>query len=83
MGIAVVVKLCIMLSHASKGHNIILIISYIFSYLLLYYDVINVMLLSDDVTYQFVLSSVVSKHLLLALSVLCLFVDLTMVAERF
>ena len=43
------------------------------SYLKLYYDVINVMLLSDDVTYQFVLSSVVSKHLLLALSVLCLF----------
>ena len=35
------------------------------------------MLLSDDVTYQFVLSSVVSKHLLLALSVLCLFVELT------
>ena len=53
------------------------------SYLKLYYDVINVMLLSDDVTYQFVLSSVVSKHLLLALNVLCLFVDLTMVAERY
>ena len=53
------------------------------SYLKLYYDVINVMLLSDDVTYQFVLSSVVSKHLLLALSVLCLFVELTMVAERY
>ena len=33
----------------------------------------NVMLLSDDVTYQFVLNSVVSKHLLLALSVLCLY----------
>ena len=48
------------------------------SYLKLHYDVINVMLLSDDVTYQFVLSSVVSKHLLLALSVLCLFVELTM-----
>ena len=47
------------------------------SYLKLHYDVINVMLLSDDVTYQFVLSSVVSKHLLLALSVLCLFVELT------
>ena len=30
------------------------------------------MLLSDDVTYEFVLYSVVSKHLLLALSVLCL-----------
>ena len=30
------------------------------------------MLLCDDVTYQFVLSSVVSKHLLLALGVLCL-----------
>ena len=40
---------------------------------MLYYDVINVMLLSDDVTYQFVLYSVVSKHLLLALSVLCLY----------
>ena len=31
------------------------------------------MLLSDDVTYLFVLYSVVSKHLLLALSVLCLY----------
>ena len=31
------------------------------------------MLLSDDVTYQFVLYSVVSKHLLLALSVFCLY----------
>ena len=41
----------------------------------MYYDVINVMLLSDDVTYEFVLSSVVSKHLLLTLSVLCLFVE--------
>ena len=41
------------------------------------------MLLSDDVTYQFVLYCVVSKHLLLALSVLCLFEVLTMVAERF
>ena len=40
---------------------------------MLYYDVIKVMLLSDDVTYQFVLYSVVSKHLLLALSVLCLY----------
>ena len=29
------------------------------------------------------LSNVVSKHLLLAQSVLCLFVDLKMVAERF
>ena len=54
-----------------------IIFSYMQSYLKLYYDVINVMLLSDDVTYQFVLSSVVSKHLLLALSVLCLFVELT------
>ena len=35
------------------------------------------MLLSDDVTYQFVLYCVVSKHLLLALSVLCLFAELT------
>ena len=52
------------------------------SYLKLYYDVINVMLLSDDVTYQFVLYSVVSKRMLLALSVLCLFADLTMVAEH-
>ena len=31
------------------------------------------MLPSDDVTYQYVLSSVVSKHPLLALSVLCFF----------
>ena len=52
------------------------------SYLKLYYDVINVMLLSDDVTYQFVLSSVVSKHLLLALNVLCLFVDLTLITDH-
>ena len=35
------------------------------------------MLLSDDSTYLVVLYSVVSKHLLLALSVLCLFVELT------
>ena len=49
------------------------------SYLKLYYDVINVMVLSNDATYQFVLSSVVSKHLLLALSVLCLFVNYTMI----
>ena len=49
----------------------------------MYYDVINVMLLGGDVTYEFVLSIVVSKHLLLTLSVLCLFVELTMVAERF
>ena len=47
------------------------------SYLKLYYDVNNVKLLSVDVTYQFVLFSVVSKHRLLALSVLCLFVELT------
>ena len=40
------------------------------------------MLLSDDVTYQFVLSSVVSKHLLLALSVLCLFAELTIHALK-
>ena len=39
------------------------------------YDVINFMLLSDDVTCQFVLSSVVSKHLLLPISVLCLLLD--------
>ena len=63
------VKLCIMLSHASTGH--------IQSYLNLYYDIINVMLLSDDVNYLIVLYSVVSKHLLLALSVLCLFAELT------
>ena len=66
-----------MLSYASKGHNFILMFSYIFSYLKLYYDIINVMLLSDDVTYLFVLYSVVSKHLLMALSVLCLIVELT------
>ena len=41
------------------------------------------MLLSDDVTDQFVLYSVASKHLFLALSVLCLFAELTMVAERY
>ena len=38
---------------------------------MLYYDVINVTLLSDEVNYQLVLPSVFSKHLLLALSVLC------------
>ena len=48
----------------------------------MYYDVIDVMLLSGDVTYEFMLSSVVSKHMLLTLSVLCLFVESTMVAER-
>ena len=63
---------------ASNGHNLILIISYNRqSYLKLYCDVVNVFLLSDGVTNQFVLSSVVSKHLLLALGVLCLFVELT------
>ena len=41
----------------------------------MYYDVINVMLLGDDVAYQFVLSSVVSYYILLALSVLSLFLD--------
>ena len=45
----------IMLSYASKGHNHIAMMSYNSSYLTLYHDVINVMLLSDDVTYQFVL----------------------------
>ena len=65
------VKLCIMLSHASKGHNLILMISYICSYLKLYYDINNVMLLSDDVIYCISLcnSSVVNKHQSLALSV--------------
>ena len=63
---------------AANGHNLILMISYnMQSNLKFCYDVINVMLLSDDVTYQFVLSSVVSKDMLLALSVLCLFVELT------
>ena len=33
---------------------------------------INFMLLSDDVTYQFLFSSVLSKHLFFALRVLCL-----------
>ena len=58
-----IVKLCIMLSHASKGHNLILMISYICSYLKLYYDVISVMLLSDDVTYQFCVILVLSINI--------------------
>ena len=41
------------------------------------------MLLSDYVTYLFVLYSAASKNLLLVLNVLCLFAELTMVAERF
>ena len=45
------------------------------SYLKLYYDVINVMLPIDDVTYYFVLSSAVSKTIFLALSFLCLLFD--------
>ena len=64
-----------MSSYAPKGTNPILMISYnlyLYSYLKLYYDVINVMFLSDYVTYQFVLCSVVSKHLLLVLRVLFL-----------
>ena len=70
-----------MLSKASKGYNPIPMMSYNCSYLTLYYDVINVMLLSDDVTYRFVLSSVVSKHLLLALSDLCLLSELWTLIE--
>ena len=62
----------IMVSHASKGHYPIAMASYNCSYLTLYYDVINNFLLNYGVAYQFVFSSVVSKHLLLALSVLCL-----------
>ena len=41
----------IMLSYASKGNNPIAMMSNNSSYLTLYYDVINVILLSDDVTY--------------------------------
>ena len=80
---AVSVKLCIMLSHASKGHNLILMISYICR-VILNYTMTSltlcclVMTLSISLCY----SSVVNKHQLLALSVLCLFVELTMVAER-
>ena len=62
----------IMLSHTSKEHNPIAMVSNHCRHLTLYYDVINVMLLSDDVIYQAVLFSVVSKHLLLTLSGLCL-----------
>ena len=61
-----------MLSHASKGHNPITMMSYN-CIIILHDDVINVMLLSDDVTYHFVLCSVVSKYLLLGLSVLCVY----------
>ena len=72
-----------MLSHASKGHNLILMISYIFRVILNCIMMSLMSLLSDYVTHLFVLYSVVSKHLLLALSVLCLVAELTMVAERF
>ena len=65
-----------MLSHVSKRHNSIAMMSNNpLTILKLNYDVINFMLLSDDVTCQFVLSSVVSKHLLLPISVLCLLLD--------
>ena len=51
------------------------------SYLKLNYGVINVMLLSHDVTYQFVLYCVVSKHLLLALSVCVYIGELTVIIQ--
>ena len=64
----------IMLSYASKGRSHIAMMSYNSRVILrCIMTSFNVMLLSDDVTYQFVLYSVVSKHLLLALSVLCLY----------
>ena len=63
-----------MLSFASKGRNHIAMMSNNSRVILrCIMTSFNVMLLSDDVTYQFVLYSVVSKHLLLALSVLCLY----------
>ena len=68
------VKLCIMLSHASKGHNLILMISYICR-VILNYTMTSltlcclVMTLSISLCY----SSVVNKHQLLALSVLCIY----------
>ena len=63
-----------MLSHASKGHNLILMISYICR-VILNYTMTSltlccfVMTLSISLCY----SSVVNKHQLLALSVLCIY----------
>ena len=60
-----------MLSHASKGHNLILMISYICRVILncTMTSCCSVMTLSISLCY----SSVVNKHQLLALSVLCLY----------
>ena len=67
----------IILSDASKGHNPLSMISKYCRVTLHCIDIIDVMLLSDDLTYKFVLSNVVSKHLLLALNVLCLLWELS------
>ena len=76
------VKLCIMLSHASKRHNLILMISYICRVILNYtMTSLTLCCLVRTLSISLCYSSVVNKHQLLALSVLCLFVELTMVAE--
>ena len=72
-----------MLSHASKGHNLILMISYICRVILnCTMTSITLCCLVMTLSISLCYSSVVNKHQLLALSVLCLFVELTMVAER-
>ena len=67
-------SLCIMLSHASKGHNLILMISYIFR-VILNCTMTSLTLCCLVMTLPFSLcySSVVNKHQVLALSVLCLY----------
>ena len=70
------VKLCIMLSHASKGHNLILMILYIFRVILnCTMTSLTLCCLGMTLPISLCYSSVVNKHQLLALSVLCLFAE--------
>ena len=63
-----------MLSHASKGHNLILMISYIFRVILnCTMTSLTLCCLVMTLPMSLCYSNVVNKHQLLALSVLCLY----------
>ena len=63
-----------MLSHASKGHNLILMISYIFRVILnCTMTSLTLCCLVMTLPLSLCYSNVVNKHQLLALSVLCLY----------
>ena len=65
-----------MLSHASKGHNLILMILYIFRVILnCTMTSLTLCCLGMTLPISLCYSSVVNKHQLLALSVLCLFAE--------